>query len=484
MVENRPGHEDTQHGGDHQAQPAPDGLPGADPEHTETPAEPVAHRAAEPVPEDVHNDEPAEHRHPVEIDAEPLPESASPYPETRFAAASPAADEPPPRPAAAEPRRPGVAAMMLPPVLAVAIAAAVVVGAAKTGLLPEFLSSTSVSAPQGDAAALDALKARIADLEARPAARAGAVADATALDALAARIASLEARPSQTGSDSAAPSTGTPDAALTGRVEALEKSVATLRDELATLRSQSEQLAGTVKDIKLATSEPAAAETAATASSEKADRPAADPAAALAAINARLSELEHAAKAATEAAPQAPLPPAAADDAPLRRLVAATLLDLTVKQGAPFAPILKAAQPLAPEPAALKPLEPFAATGVPSAATLGRELIALLPKLLSADDPANTTNFIDRFQANAERLVRIQRSDATAGIDRTAIVGRLTAAAQRSDLAEARRELKALAPADRAPVQSWIDRSEARDQALAASQSFATAALAALKPSP
>jgi hypothetical protein len=65
------------------------------------------------------------------------------------------------------------------------------------------------------------------------------------------------------------------------------------------------------------------------------------------------------------------------------------------------------------------------------------------------------------------------------------MVGRLTAAAQRGDLAEARRELKALAPADRAPVQSWIDKSEARDQALDASQSFATAALAALpKPTP
>jgi len=457
MVENRPGHEDTQHKEDHQAQPAPGGVPDANPEPTDTPAELVSHRAVEPAQEEVLDTEPPAPRHPAEIDVEPLPDPASATPETRFAAASPAADEPLPRPAAAEPRKPGIAAMMLPPVLAVAIAAAVVVGAAKTGLLPEFLSSTSVSAPQGDAAALDALKARIA---------------------------SLEARPAQTGSDSAAPSGAMPDPALAGKVEELEKAVATLRDELATLRSQSEQLAGTVKDIKPAGSEPAAADTAATASTEKADRPTADSAAVLAAINARLTELEHAAKAATEAAPQTSLPPAAADDAPLRRLVAATMLDLTVKQGAPFAPILKAAQPLAPEPAALKPLEPFAATGVPSAAALGRELIALLPKLLSADDPANTTNFIDRFQANAERLVRIQRSDATAGIDRSAIVGRLTAAAQRGDLAEARRELKALAPADRAPVQSWIDRSEARDQALAASQSFATAALAALKPSP
>ncbi|MFC0240559.1 COG4223 family protein [Rhodopseudomonas telluris] len=377
--------------------------------------------------------------------------------------------------------------MILPPVLAVAIAAIVVVGAAKTGLLPEFLSSSNMTAPQGDAAALDALKARIADLESRSAAGAkpAAVADATALDALAARIASLEARPAPAAADSTAAATPASDAALSGKVEALEKTVATLRDDLTALRSQSDQLAGALKDLKADSSAatPGASETPASSDGAAAEKPSADSAAALAAINARLTELEQATKAATETAPKAPPPAAAANDLPLRRLVTATMLDLTVKQGSPYASILKAAQPLA-EPAALKPLEPFADTGVPGSAALGRELIALLPKLLS-DEGTTGSNFIDRFQANAERLVRIQRSDAAPGIDRTAIVGRLTAAAQRGDLAEARRELKALAPADRAPVQSWIDKTEARDQALAASQSFATAALAALsKPSP
>ncbi|ABE37706.1 conserved hypothetical protein [Rhodopseudomonas palustris BisB5] len=479
MVKNRPGHENTQHEKDPRENAASVGASDAHPEQAaevdvDAPIEALALNPVEPTAEELRDDPAlelsAEHRQQDVIDAEPLPETATDDPpETRFASTSDKAEEAAARSAAAaEPRRPGIVAAMLPPVLAVAIAAAVVVGAAKTGLLPQFLSSTSVSAPEGDVAAIDALKARIAD---------------------------LEARPTPTGSNTAAATpAAAADPALAGKVDALEKTVAALRDDLATLRDRSEQLASALKEVKAAPSEPTAtaSEPPAMASTDKtppdkaaADKAATDSAAALAAINARLTELEHAAKTATEAAPQAPQPAVVSDDAPLRRLVTATMLDLTVKQGAPYAAILKAAEPLATETGALKPLEPFAATGVPAAAALGRELIALLPKLLSGAEGASNANFIDRFQSNAERLIRIQRSDATAGIDRTAIVGRITAAAQRGDLAEARRELKALAPADRAPVQSWIDKSEARDQALAASHSFATAALAALqKPSP
>lgn len=471
MVENRPGHEDAQHQEDHRDKPAPDDVGDASVQDVaEDRPESAQHAAADDAAV-----EPA--GRPQEDHIEAAPEASAP--ETRIAA-----DEPVMRASSAEPHRPGLAAMMLPPILAVAIAAVAVVGAAKTGLLPDFLSSSSVSAPQGDAAAIDALKARIADLESRSAAGAkpAAVADATTLDALAARIASLEARPAPASADSTAASAG--DAAVNSKVEALEKTVASLHDDLAALRSQSDQLAGTVKDLKTAATSgtAAAGDTPASGDGAATEKSSADSAAALAAINARLSDLEQAAKAS----PETKKPTAAAtDDLPLRRLVTATMLDLTVKQGAPYGSIFKAAEPLAPDPATLKPLEPFAATGVPSAAALGRELTALLPKLLATDEATSNSNFIDRFQANAERLVKIQRSDATPGPDRTAIIGRLTAAAQRGDLAEARRELKALAPADRAPVQSWIDKSEARDQALAASQSFATAALAALtKPSP
>ena len=56
-----------------------------------------------------------------------------------------------------------------------------------------------------------------------------------------------------------------------------------------------------------------------------------------------------------------------ADDALLRRVVVASLLELSVRQGEPFVATLNAAKSLAPDAAALRPLESFAANGVPTA---------------------------------------------------------------------------------------------------------------------
>ena len=128
----------------------------------------------------------------------------------------------------------------------------------------------------------------------------------------------------------------------------------------------------------------------------------------------------------------------------------------------------------------------IATTGLPGAAALGRDLLALLPKLAPAEPAATTgTGIIDRLQAGAARLVRIERTDAVAGSDSGAIASRAAAAARRNDIAEAKRELMALPPADRTVVQPWLDRVDARDAALSASRQFAADAMAALsKPAP
>ncbi len=65
---------------------------------------------------------------------------------------------------------------------------------------------------------------------------------------------------------------------------------------------------------------------------------------------------------------------------------------------------------------------------------LSRELLTLVPKL-SPPAPDNATTgsgIIDRLQAGASKLVRIERTDAV-GNDRGAIVARVTAAALRND---------------------------------------------------
>lgn len=469
MVENRPEHEQA-------AEPAEHHQPTG--EETSTAATGAGAEAAAEIAPEAEPAQGPEQAFDIAADQREQAEQAAGLPEPEFATTTAAADASATAQSSAAPRN-SIASLILPPVLTIAIATGLVVGAAKMGLLPQFLSSTSVTAPQADPAAFDALNARIAKLEAAPTAG-GATAvpsDSAALEALAIRITNLEAQP-KAASDGAAAA----DPAATGRIDALEKSVASLRDDLTALRSQTDQLAATVKDLKAA---PGASADEAKPSAEAAgaEKAAAleQTTAAMAAIDRRLGVLEAATKAEAEKPAQKTAP---AEDSALRRAVAATLLDLAVTQGQPFQPLLKAAAPLAPDAGSLKPLDRFAATGVPSARALGQELIDQLPNLLP-DRTHSNANFIDRFQANAERLVKIQRSDAVEGIDRTAIVGRLTAAAKQGDIAAALKELKALAPGDRAPVQSWIDKAEARDQALAASHQFATAALGALqKPSP
>ena len=299
----------------------------------------------------------------------------------------------------------------------------------------------------------------------QPAATPAPQLNAAAIDDLTARIAGLETKAGK-------PVAPVADPAAATRMESLEKSLAALRGELATTRAQSEKLASTISEVK---------------SAARADgAPAPD----LSAIDAHIARIETAVRAqAAEIAQQAgkiaetkAADARPADDLPLRRVVASALLDVLVRIGDPYQAALASAKALSPNADALKPLDQFAATGVPSTAKLAGELLTLVPKLSPAPPPDTATSgsgIVERLQASAAKLVKIERID-TSGTDRGAVVARTTAAALRNDSNEARRELKTLAPADRAAVQTWLDKADARDAALAASRQFATDAMAVL----
>jgi hypothetical protein len=279
--------------------------------------------------------------------------------------------------------------------------------------------------------------------------------DAAVIDGLTARIAGIESRISKPVTDQAA----------AARADALEKSLAALRGELSATRAQSEKLAASVGDIK------------------SAGGPAAAPD--LTALNERIAQLENATRVQIAATAQANAKPA--DDVPLRRIVAAALLDVLVRTGEAYPAALTAAKALSPNAEALKPLDVFAAKGLPNQNALCRELLDLVPRLSPpAQQDAATTGagLVERLQAGAAKLVRIERT-STVGNDRGAIVARVTAAALRNNAGEARRELETLSPDDRAAAQGWIEKLDAREAALAASRSFAAEAMAALaKPAP
>ncbi len=282
-----------------------------------------------------------------------------------------------------------------------------------------------------------------------------------AVDSLTARVAGLE------------PKVGKPvaDPAAAARTEALEKTVAALRAELAATRAQGEKLASAVNEMKSA---PRGDGTAAPDISGLDER--------IAKVESqiRTQGAELAQQGSKLADTKADAKPA--DDLPLRRLVSAALLDVLVRVGDPYPAALAATKALAPNPDALKPLDQFAEKGVPNARILSTELLALVPKLSPAaprSEATTGTGIVERLQAGAAKLVKIERTDTT-GNDRGAVVARITAAALRNDFNEARRELKTLEPADRAAAQSWLERADARDAALAASRQFATDAMAAL----
>ncbi len=351
--------------------------------------------------------------------AEPAPEAASASPDS-----PPVSPPVPPAPISAP-----ISPWIVAPVSG-AVAAALVIG---VGWMLGWPAVQPAAAPQLNAASIDDLTARIAGLE------------------------SKAAKPAA-------------DPAAAARVESLEKSIAALRSDLAASRAQGEKLAAAVNDAKAA---------------PRAGAPSPD----LSAINDRIAKIEGAVRAQaaeitqqgskiadTKAADAKP-----ADDVALRRVVAASLLDVLVRTGDPYQPALAAAKSLAPNADALKPLDDFAAKGVPSAARLSGELLTLVPKLSPSAQPDNATTgsgIVERLQAGAAKLVRIERTD-TVGNDRGAVVARATKAALRNDANEARRELMLLAPADRADAQSWLDKADARDAALAASRQFAADAMAA-----
>ena len=287
-------------------------------------------------------------------------------------------------------------------------------------------------------------------------------ANSAAVEDLAARVAGLETKTSK-------PTAAVADPAPSGRVDALEKSLTALRGEVANSRGQSDKLAAAINEVKAAPRETAAGAAAAPD---------------LGPINDRIAAIESAVRAQKSAIAQDNAKPA--DDVPLRRIVAAALLDIQVRVGEPYPAELAAAKSLAPHPEALKPLEGFAESGVPRPAVLSRELLTLVAKLSPAVEAVSTTGsgLVERLKDGASKLVRIERTD-TNGSDPGNIIARVTAAALRNDTNEARRELNTLPATDRAAAQGWLDKADARDAALAASRQFAREAMTALaKPAP
>lgn len=298
-----------------------------------------------------------------------------------------------------------------------------------------------------DPKAIDQLSVRLGRLETQLAAvadRPPAVA-AKALEDLTARLGKLET------AVAAQPAPAT-DPAMLSRLGASDSVLKSLGDNVAALARRTDELNAAIRDTRGRVDGVAAA----------------------------VTDLQNTARTS-----------AAGSDRAVRLAVAASALRSVVERGEPFAAELAVAQSLASDAAALSALAPFAAAGVPTNALLGQELAALIQPMVrasgatgSAGTASRDGGYLDRLQANAERLVRIRPIDQPAADDPLGALARIEFKAASGDVAGALADLAKLPAATRAPAQPWIAKVAARDRALEASRRFVAEAVAALKTAP
>lgn len=306
------------------------------------------------------------------------------------------------------------------------------------------------------AAKVSALELRVNDLAAKPAPAAQVPAD------LAGRLGRLEA------AVAAASRQGAGDPALAARLAAVEAAVTRLTEQLARTDKRLEETA------KAAPAGGVAAPAAPGVQPAELDAVAAR----VGTVGTQVGTVERNLAALQQQVTQRANAPVS--DKAVRLAVLTSGLRTLVERGAPYATELAAAKQLVSDPQTFGPLEPFAAAGVPSALVLGRELSEVAPAMLKAGDLPAGEDYLERLQAQAEKLVRIRPVKDQPANDLAAQIGRAEAKARQADLAGALAELAKLPAPVRAPAEPWIKKAEARQAAVAAAQRVSTAALQAL----
>jgi hypothetical protein len=396
------------------------------PETGATPSE-TAPAAETPEPEPVVN--------PPE--AEPVKEVASEPPQPK------ASEEPPRESPHAEPKSDTRRSIgWLPGGLSWTHARAGIAGAAGALLVVLLLWLAGALSGGGQSQTADlsprlaSIEKQLKDLADRPAAL---TVDPKALDTLASRLTKLE-------NAQATPRAPVTDPVVLGRINSTENAMKSAADNIAALSRRADATDAAVRETN-----------------SKVDK-----------LGATLAEVQTMARSA-----------AAGSDRASRLALAAAALRDAVDHGQPFAAELAVVKPLSPDAALVATLEPFAASGVPGDAALAKELSGIVrPMLRASEQKAPGGSFMDRLQANAEKLVRIERIDEPKGDGRDAGLARVSQYASQNNVAAAVNDLAKLPPDARAPMLGWISRGEARNTAVNASRRLAADAVAALQATP
>jgi len=332
------------------------------------------------------------------------------------------------------------------------------------GVLPVGVTSSSATD-----AKIAALEKQVTELQSRQPAPAGD-------DALAQRVGKIE--------DTLAklpPS----DPAVADKLAAADKAMKSLGLALTALNQRTDAAAGNAADARRAADAAvkAVADLQTSMASSAASGAAGVPRADLEALQQRLAALETQARAAHDA-----IASNTGNDNAARLALSAAVLRDAVVIGAPYGDELAAVRALGGDDKALRPLDEFAASGVPSSQALAQELRAMLPALIETSD-AKTPNagFVEQLEANARRLVRIRPMVPPQGDDSSAVLARIEIDASNADIPAALADLgklpdRNLTDQSRAPLQIWIAKAKARQATVEAARQYASATARALRP--
>jgi hypothetical protein len=264
-----------------------------------------------------------------------------------------------------------------------------------------------------------------------------------------------------------------PDPTLVPRLVSAEAATQSLSNSVAALGTRVDQIAGAAQAAQVQAK--SAVDTADTAKSTAQGGVAHGD---IDALTNRIAALESTVKSLSDKVTR---PNASADDGAARLMIAAEALRAAVERGAPYQAELAAAKNLGADQKATAPLEPFAASGVPSATVLARDLASLTPALMKAAEPVpSDDSFLGRLEVNAQRLVRSTPLNAPAGDDPGSVAMRISFDASHDDINAALADIAKLPDAAKGVAAPWVQRAQARATAITASRQLVANALAAL----
>jgi hypothetical protein len=344
------------------------------------------------------------------------------------------------------------------PMLAAGAAGGVVVAVVMSALWYGSAQPSASPDSNDTSAQIASLQQQVHILQSRPA----VAVDARTIDLLNQRVARMETTLTNLSKG---------DAAITERLAAAENALKVVGVAVTALNQRNDDASA---NATRAREQADAAEKAVTQLRGSVQDAAKDASAAVApaqldALQQRLAALEQSSKSAREE-----IAKTADAEVAARRALSAAALRNAVVSGAPYSGELAQAKSLGANDATLAPLAPFAASGVPSAASLAQELRGLVPAMVKASGAqAPKGGFLERLEANASRLVRVTPVDAPPGDDPSAVLARIEIASARADIPAALADLGKLPEAARAPAQAWIAKAKARQAALDAANTLA-----------